>query len=117
MADCEPPSFSLGFDFFFDSEHQIAQDPLVHSTGPKPEDDDDDEEEEFGTRVEDSDPETRPEPPRVLKRLRRGPPPLLCETTPSRSCVGDDEIEEFSSQDDDLEGILVHGFDFVLIFC
>ncbi|GLT73321.1 hypothetical protein SLA2020_451890 [Shorea laevis] len=87
MAGCEPPSFSLGLDLGLDWEPQ---------------------DEVFGPEVLDSDPEIGPEPPRILKRLRRGPTtatktPLLQKRldSPQSFCARDDEIEEFSSQDGD----------------
>ncbi|PON91999.1 Rho GTPase-activating protein [Trema orientale] len=109
MADCEAPSFSLGFDFGFESEPQVAVEE--HSVLPKPAPDtpgidpsdrtpiDGDDDEKFGHEVADSDPETGPDPPRVLKRLRRGPPQLR-EMPPASCCNGEEEIEEFSSQED-----------------
>ncbi|PON51509.1 Rho GTPase-activating protein [Parasponia andersonii] len=109
MADCEAPSFSLGFEFGFESEPQAAVEE--HSVLPKPAPDtpgidssdrtpiDGDGDEKFGHDVADLDPETGPEPPRVLKRLRRGPPQLR-EMPPASSCNGEEEIEEFSSQED-----------------
>nr|POE57797.1 hypothetical protein CFP56_66935 [Quercus suber] len=47
----------------------------------------------------DSDPESRPEPPQILKRLRRGP--TTTPTTKTRAV--DDDIEDFSSEDDFLK--------------
>ncbi|XP_040988800.1 uncharacterized protein LOC121236438 isoform X1 [Juglans microcarpa x Juglans regia] len=108
MAGYEPPSFSLGLDLGIDSELQVsfeefpvqipASDPVTN--GPANGD------EAFLPEVMDSDPETVPEPPRILKRLRRGPPTtktpsfrLLQESQQSCGAV-DDEIEEFSSQDE-----------------
>ena len=81
----EPPSFSLGLDLGLDSEPQIAPDDHPTQT-PAPNDQD------FGPEVMDSDPETRPEPPRILKRLRRGP--TTTKTPQSRAL--DDDIEDFS---------------------
>ncbi|TKY57280.1 hypothetical protein E2542_SST21726 [Spatholobus suberectus] len=77
MANSEVPSFSLGLDLALDTPpHSPINPPL----SPAP-------------HVSDSDPETRPDPPRpILKRLRRGPPPP--------PFFDADEIEEFSSEDD-----------------
>ncbi|KAL0000830.1 hypothetical protein SO802_014611 [Lithocarpus litseifolius] len=78
MAGYEPPSFSLGLDLGLDSEPQIAP-PDKHPTQtPAPHDED------FGPEVMDSDPESRPEPPRILKRLRRGPTTTPTTKTPSK---------------------------------
>ncbi|KAF3953788.1 hypothetical protein CMV_020794 [Castanea mollissima] len=53
----------------------------------------------------DSDPESRPEPPRILKRLRRGPTATPTTKTPSSHAV-DDDIEDFSSEDDFLKEMI-----------
>ncbi|XP_061342282.1 uncharacterized protein LOC133288513 [Gastrolobium bilobum] len=92
MADCEAPSFSLGLD--------LAHETPPHSPINPPNHDDDD----LGPQVSDSDPETRPDPPRrILKRLRRGPPQSLPkQVEPPSRLDGDDDIEDFSSQDDDI---------------
>ncbi|KAF3953792.1 hypothetical protein CMV_020798 [Castanea mollissima] len=96
MAGYEPPSFSLGLDLGLDSEPQIA--PDKHPTQkPAPHDED------FGPEVMDSDPESRPEPPRILKRLRRGPTTTSPTTKTPSSHVVDDDIEDFSSEDDFLK--------------
>ncbi|XP_065862375.1 uncharacterized protein [Euphorbia lathyris] len=111
MADMEPPSFSLGLDL--DLSTPLQQDSHIN---PAPatsshtlsyhEDDDenfgrrdiDSIEEDFGLQVMDSDPESGPDSPRVFKRLRRGP---AAEQSGVRFCDnGNDEIEEFSSQED-----------------
>ncbi|XP_015898383.4 uncharacterized protein LOC107431874 [Ziziphus jujuba] len=115
MADYAAPSFSLGLDLGFDSEPQIpVEEEECSSPKPAPvpapvldpnanahrQDG-----KEFETEVaEDSDPETGPQEkrPRILKRLRRGPSQLR-ETPPSSFNLDDDEIEEFSSQEDSLE--------------
>lgn len=107
MADCEPPSFSLGFDFGFESEPSIispnkpAPDPPALDPSDRTPRDNDDK--SFGPEAADSgsDPETGPNPPRVL---RRGPPRL--REMPPPSCNGEEEIEEFSSQEDILQGII-----------
>ncbi|KAB1228055.1 hypothetical protein CJ030_MR4G024735 [Morella rubra] len=109
MAGYEPPSFSLGLDLGLDSEPQNvpeepptrvpSPDPVPHGSGNGDED--------CGPEVVDSDPEVGPEPPRLLKRLRRGPPSTKAASvrklreSPQLSCAVDDEIEEFSSQDND----------------
>lgn len=95
MAGYDPPSFSLGLDLGLDSEPQIAPDKHPTQT-PAPHDED------FGPEVMDSDPESRPEPPRILKRLRRGPTTTPTTKTPSPRAV-DDDIEDFSSEDDFLK--------------
>ena len=106
MADCEAPSFSLGLDLLFDSEPHILADPI--NTKPQF----GNEENEDFSHAADSDPETRTEPPTVFRRLRRGLPPPR-EATPLRRSDVDDEIEEFSSQEDVLEG----EFFYSLILC
>lgn len=101
--DFEPPSFSLGLDFDLESEPQttpppepIPQPAKRPSTAPSlrtiQEDDDDDF--EFVVRVSD--------PPRALKRLRLGPPirPTSEVEFEDRRCNVDDEIEDFSSDED-----------------
>lgn len=85
MADFEPPSFSLGLDFDLDSPPPSSStNPIssitesagvdcdfdIHATG------------------------------RALKRLRRGPGPGPRTGSESRYTNGDDDIEEFSSQED-----------------
>ncbi|KAE9596357.1 hypothetical protein Lalb_Chr17g0348451 [Lupinus albus] len=80
MADLTAPSFSLGFDLDLDSQLPSHQSP---PPSPDP--------------SHDSHPGPHP-PPRILKRLRRGPPQL--------SLDADDDIEEFSSQDDDHDVVL-----------
>ncbi|KAK7385957.1 hypothetical protein VNO78_31963 [Psophocarpus tetragonolobus] len=75
MANSEVPSFSLGLDT---PPHSPIQ-PSLHVSDS------------------DSDPESRDNPPRpILKRLRRGPPPPSLVLHPE----ADDDIEQFSSQDD-----------------
>lgn len=101
MAEFEPPSFSLGFDFDLDSEPQTTAtiDPSFSkrsSTNPS-----------FRLIEEDDDFEI-PDPPRTLKRLRRGTPPesssaaVAAQKLESVEMCGnvDDDIEEFSSQED-----------------
>ncbi|CAK8532929.1 unnamed protein product [Lathyrus sativus] len=91
MAECEVPSFSLGFDL-------DLQDSPSHSPNPDP---------HLIVPDSESDPETRPDPPRrIFKRLRRGlstssvhhktePPPC--------TDIDDDDIEEFSDQDEPVQ--------------
>ncbi|KAG7953799.1 hypothetical protein I3843_12G128300 [Carya illinoinensis] len=104
MAGYEPPSFDLGIDSELQESFEefpvqiVASDPITN--GPANGD------EAFLPEVMDSDPETVPEPPRILKRLRRGPPttkmPSFRLFRESQQFCGavDDEIEEFSSQDE-----------------
>ena len=79
MENFEGPSFSLGLD-------ETPPHSPIHPS-PSPAD----------LHVSDSDPESRPYPPRpLLKRFRRDlPPPCL---------DADDDIEEFSSQEDPDQG-------------
>ncbi|KAF3453471.1 hypothetical protein FNV43_RR03911 [Rhamnella rubrinervis] len=107
MADYAAPSFSLGLDLGLDSEPEIAVEESSSSkTAPAPATDPllnlptspGNEDEELELLVEDSDNETGPEPPRILKRLRRGPTHF--RETPTSLCNGDDDIEDFSSQED-----------------
>ena len=106
MANFEAPSFSLGFDLDADPE------PLLPNGGhPEPllapdssasfntlEDNADELESE---QVMDSDPDTRLDPPRVLKRLRRAVDKSSATKKESEKTLvrnnGDDDIEEFSS--------------------
>ncbi|CAL0317479.1 unnamed protein product [Lupinus luteus] len=102
MADFAAPSFSLGFDLSFDSDFSTHQSPPLSPSPLRNHRDGDD----FAPQVPDSDPETGPDPPRrILKRLRRT---LPCFDV-------DDDIQEFSSQDDD-HGDVVQG-DFKLYLC
>lgn len=124
MADFEAPSFSLGLDLETQSE---PRNPTRSTLDPSHQGDSSDNAgvranclDEVGQEeVMDSDPESGAEPTRVLKRLRRGvvrPGPAL--TNPPSSSVrtqqlersscgrnGDDDIEDFSSQED----LLVRG--------
>ncbi|XP_052208609.1 uncharacterized protein LOC127812261 [Diospyros lotus] len=111
MADFQAPSFSLGLDFDLDSEPQTApaknpsspQQPPPSSIGrsflPV---EDDDVVLYTPTRGQD---EPDPDPPRTLKRIRRGlasdPASAARSREPAEPWrdVGD-EIEEFSSQED-----------------
>lgn len=120
MADFEAPSFSLGLDLETQSE---ARNPTRSTFDPPRQDDSSDN---AGVRANSPDEvrqeeamDSDPEPTRVLKRLRRGvvrPAPAL--TNPVSSSVktqelersscdgnGDDDIEDFSSQED----LLVRG--------
>lgn len=125
MADIEPPSFSLGLDLDAEPEPQILtrhhqQSGLNSAPGRSSctllQDDNDDgyfqprvtnsEEDDFGLQVMDSDPEDGPDSPRIFKRLRRGPAieePRLKNKEKDVVCC-DDEIEEFSSQEDLVRG-------------
>ncbi|KAJ0045704.1 hypothetical protein Pint_04154 [Pistacia integerrima] len=118
MANFEPPSFSLGLDLDTQLDPPIAIRPIdpspqAPSTHAGVLGDNIDTLEQ--AEVMDSDPEPEPETTRVLKRLRRGlgagptnqiVPPLSekKQEVERRSCGvnGDDEIEEFSSQEEDL---------------
>lgn len=112
MADFTAPSFCLGLDFDLDSEPQIT---VKKDSSPKPArqpstsanllptveefGNDDFESPTVGPGPEVSD------PPRTLKRLRRGPTPVAQKPDPVVSwCKVDDEIEEFSSQEDKCRG-------------
>ncbi|KAL2316763.1 hypothetical protein Fmac_030639 [Flemingia macrophylla] len=76
MANLELPSFSLGFDTPPHSPINEPPSPALHVSDS------------------DSDPQSRPDPPRsILKRLRRGPP----SPPPSVHAADDDDIEDFSS--------------------
>ncbi|MBA0553208.1 hypothetical protein Golob_012409 [Gossypium lobatum] len=106
MANFDAPSFSLGLDFDADSEPQLqAEDHLEPILAPNPsasfniiEENADEFESE---QVMDSDPDTRPDPPRVLKRLRRAADESSATKKESEKTLvwdnGDDDIEEFSS--------------------
>ncbi|KAH8494596.1 hypothetical protein H0E87_021113 [Populus deltoides] len=122
MADIEPPTFSLGLDLDIESEPRIPThhfqtstlNPAPNSSSNTPSDDQnggpqvmdsEEEEEELGPDVMDSDPEPGPGPTRVLRRLRRGPATQKSKVRKVELegfCCdhGDDDIEEFSSQED-----------------
>ncbi|CAI8593959.1 unnamed protein product [Vicia faba] len=97
MAECELPSFSLGFDL-------DPEDTPPHSSTPDPILIVPDSESDPILIVPDSesDPETRPEPPRrIFKRLRHGLPSSTVRHQPEPPpCidVDDDDIEEFSDE-------------------
>lgn len=120
MAECDVPSFSLGLDFSLDDTPPPSPSP---------------------NHVSDSDPDTRPDPPRrILKRLRRGPssstvhhqadpdpdpepePPSTVhhqadpETEPPSYIDVDEDIEEFSSQDDPVTGYCLFNYLFYVLF-
>lgn len=121
MADFEPPSFSLGLDL----ETQLGPPIPILPIDPSPQaspthagirtDNLDNLEQ---VEVMDSDPEPELETTRVLKRLRRGLGAGLANPTSTplsekkqvveqRRCFDcDDEIEEFSSQE---EGLIIRG--------
>lgn len=102
--DFEPPSFSLGLDFDLDSEPQstVLPKPSVSLTINEVDDDDDDDF-EFPKLV--TDPQVS-DPPSSLKRLRRG---SISKSEPAAQklklgetwCNVDDDIEDFSSQEDE----------------
>ncbi|KAL1556008.1 hypothetical protein AAHA92_11679 [Salvia divinorum] len=109
--DFEPPSFSLGLDFDL-SQPQITPppDPIPQSakrpsSAPnlRPIEEDDDDDFQCPIRVS--------EPPRVFKRLRRQitarPPPLPEEPkVEGKDQCADDDIEDFSSDEDYSRGSL-----------
>ncbi|KAK6946897.1 hypothetical protein RJ641_000370 [Dillenia turbinata] len=96
MADFEAPSFSLGFDFDLDSNPSIvnrAPEPSANRCSKPLQDANNDE--EFRPEFQCVNPD--PDPPRVLKRLKRG---LSSEAKKEseKICLDvDDDIEEFSS--------------------
>lgn len=105
--DFEPPSFSLGLDFDLQSDPQRTPqvDPVLRPA-KRPsnaanlrtiENDDDD----FESPVRVSN------PPPALKRLRRGPTvrPGRKAESEDPPCNVDDEIEDFSSEEDWPRGI------------
>ncbi|KAL0443378.1 UNVERIFIED_CONTAM: 1-acyl-sn-glycerol-3-phosphate acyltransferase [Sesamum latifolium] len=114
--DFEPPSFSLGLDFDLHPEPQPTPPPdsLLRPAKKRPtavnlrtivEDSEDDF--ESPVRVSDS---HVSDPPPALKRLRRGPtaqPTSQSRKTDSEGapCNADDEIEDFSSEEDWPRGI------------
>nr|GMC76542.1 Rho GTPase-activating protein like [Ipomoea batatas] len=119
MADFEPPSFSLGLDDELDSEPNSTPAPIpspkrakrfpaTHSLRTIAEDNDNDD--DFELPGPGPDPKCT-DPPPTLKRLRRGP--TSCKPTPAPENRNvkeetwrnvEDEIEEFSSQEDRPEG-------------
>lgn len=110
MAECDAPSFSLGLDFSFDLDTP-PHSPLRADPPPSASPGDDP-----GPQV--PDPETRPDPPRsILKRLRRGPPPssVSQQVEPPPCFDADDDIEEFSSQEDPIQGSLLCFFDYFFL--
>lgn len=106
MADCEAPSFSLGLDLDDPVHESTPRSPLSPPGASARAED----EEGLGPQVVDSDPDVGPDPPpRILKRLRRGPGNGSSSSVQRQEELqsgldGDDDIEEFSSQDDLLEG-------------
>lgn len=118
MADFAPPTFSLGLDFDLDSEPQTTtlreEDPSPKappqaSTSPTLRTIQDFVGDDFESPPMALDPEAS-EPPRTLKRLRRGPtnePPLVAQKLEESVDLWgnvDDDIEEFSSQEDTHRG-------------
>lgn len=126
MADFEAPSFSLGLDVELDSEpnstpvpvpspKRAKRFPATQSLRTIAEDDDDD----FESPVSGPDPKGT-DPPLTLKRLRRGS--TSCKPTPAADNRNvkeetwrdvEDEIEEFSSQEDRPQGKKISAFYFV----
>lgn len=106
MAECEVPSFSLGFDLDLEDSppHSPNHDPLLIVPDSESE----------------SDPETRPDPPRrIFKRLRRGlPTSSVRHKTEPPPCINvdDDDIEEFSDQDEPVQGQIVYSFIFYFLY-
>ncbi|KAG6592041.1 hypothetical protein SDJN03_14387, partial [Cucurbita argyrosperma subsp. sororia] len=103
MAFYEAPSFSLGLDLDFDSEPQIPPPASDCSAGANASSKEDD----CGvveTGVADCNEETGHDSPRKFKRLKRGPARCSSGAKKSESSplfsVVDDDIEEFSSQED-----------------
>lgn len=114
MADFEPPSFSLGLDFDLDSEPQstVPPKPSVSLRTIKEVVDDDDD---FEFPVLDTGPQVSDPPTSSLKRLRRG---SISKSEPAAQklklgetwCNVDDDIEDFSSQEDEPKGKRLHLF-------
>ncbi|GMJ01503.1 KNOTEN1 [Hibiscus trionum] len=108
MANFEAPSFSLGLDLDLDadSEPRLPADDqpgLILDPNPSASFNTlvDDAEDLESQQVMDSDPDTRLDPPRVLKRLRRAADESSATKKESEKTVPwnneDEEIEEFSS--------------------
>ncbi|KAK4275471.1 hypothetical protein QN277_018547 [Acacia crassicarpa] len=101
MADCEAPSFSLGLDLDHTLDEPAPRSPLSPSRASARLED----EVGFGPEVAESDPEMAPEPPpRILKRLRRGPSDGSSSSVQRQEglqlgCDRDDDIEEFSDEE------------------
>lgn len=97
MAEFEAPSFSLGLDL-------DDTPPPSPSTSPN--------HDPVPQEVPDSDPESQPDPPiRILKRLRRAPPSSSqTEPRPSFFDPDEDDIEEFSSQEEPLQGQFLNSY-------
>ncbi|CAN0901033.1 hypothetical protein LINGRAHAP2_LOCUS21178, partial [Linum grandiflorum] len=120
MADIEPPSFSLDLDF---DDEPSAEPCNLPPSPPSPpawrplweEDEEDIELQVMDSEEEDEKPRSsyqlnttplvaasgRDEPPQILKRLRRGGLPVRPELDSLPSQNADDDIEDFSSEDDD----------------
>ena len=116
MADFAPPTFSLGLDFDLDSEPQTTtlreedpspKSPPQSSASPILPTIQDFVDDDFESRSMALDPEAL-EPPRTLKRLRRGPTNELVAQKLEESVDlwgnVDEDIEEFSSQEDTHRG-------------
>ncbi|KAG9454050.1 hypothetical protein H6P81_006954 [Aristolochia fimbriata] len=103
MTEFDGPSFSLGIDLGFDSQPNDARaDEDVPQWAPNSSDDDEDVNlENLVTDQGDEDP--RP----ALKRVKRGPSaplPGVVSTESVQQSNVDDEIEVFSSEEDDIRG-------------
>ncbi|KAL3632202.1 hypothetical protein CASFOL_025186 [Castilleja foliolosa] len=101
--DFEPPSFSLGFDF--ETQCSPVPDPLRQpakraspSASVRTIEQDDDDDFESPVRVSD--------PPRSFKRLRRGPTARPADEARKVETVVNEEIEDFSSDEDWPRGVL-----------
>ncbi|XP_022716908.1 uncharacterized protein LOC111275680 [Durio zibethinus] len=108
MASFDAPSFSLGLELDADWESRLPTrdhpEPISapdSSASFKFNTFKDNADELESPQVMDSDPDTRPDPPRVLKRLRRAADKCSATKQESEKPLvwndGDDEIEEFSS--------------------
>ncbi|KAL6975279.1 hypothetical protein U1Q18_024073 [Sarracenia purpurea var. burkii] len=122
MADFQPPSFSLGLDFDFDSHPQttvrtnssLCEQSRPASSNPSfrlIEDDD-----YFEAPTPGGDPQVS-EPHRTFKRLRRGIASDSAPAAQNREPMGadrniDDDIEEFSSSQEDRRGAKAHSSSF-----
>ncbi|XP_028789568.1 uncharacterized protein LOC114745579 [Neltuma alba] len=102
MADCEAPSFSLGLDLDHTVDESAPRSPLSPPRASARAED----EEGFGPDVAESDPDMAPDPPpRILKRLRRGPGDGSASSVQRQKGLpsgfdGDDDIEDFSDEED-----------------
>lgn len=106
MSNFEAPSFSLGFDLDADPEPSLPaggnSEPILAPVSSASFNTLEQNADELDSeQVMDSDQDTRPDPPRVLKRLRRVDDKSSATKKESEKTLvwndGDDEIEEFSS--------------------